>query len=106
MIEVIIRKVPAKDTTAEPLTVFNLGEPGEVMAETRLYRVRLSDSAEKQKARDEKARASYDEASRSLLRLVHNIIGQVLDQRPAKPKPVKRKSPKGQKPSGLKKRGR
>ena len=106
MIEVIIRRVPAKDTTAVPLTVFNLGEPGEVISETQLYRVRLSDSAEKEKVRDEVGRASHDEASRALLRLVYNIIGQVLDHSPAKPKPVKRKSPKGQKPSGLKKRGR
>jgi hypothetical protein len=101
MIEVIIRKVSANDTTAEPLTVFNLGEPGEVIAEHQLYRVRLSDQAEAAKSRDATGAASHKEASMHLLRLVHGIIGRVLESDSSERKPIKRKSPKGWLPSGL-----
>lgn len=106
MIEVIIRRVPAKDSTDTPLAAFNLGEPGEVVSEAPLWRVRLSDSAEAAKTRDATGAASHEEASTYLLRLVHRIIGQALKQRPAKRRPPEPKSPKGRKLSGLKKRGR
>lgn len=106
MIEVIIRRVSPRDSTVEPLTVFNLAEAGEVIAEHQLYRVRLSDQAEAAKMRDATGAASHQEASMHLLRLVHGVIGRVLESDTSKRKSIKRKSPKGDKPSGLKKRGR
>lgn len=106
MIEITIRRVSPKDTATEPLTIFNLTEPGEVVAENSLWRVRLSDSAERARTRDAEGAACYEDASNQLLRLVHSIIGQALKQRPSKPTLPQRKSPKSGKPSGLKKGGR
>lgn len=101
MFEVIIRRVSPKDTTPEPLTVFHLAEPGEVVAETPLWRVRLSDIAEAARVRDADGAACYEDASTQLLQLVHSIISQALKQTLPD-----RKSPKSCKPAGLKKRGR
>ncbi len=89
MVEIVLNRVP-DDVVRRDETIgsFLLAEPGPIVSENRLVRVRLSANAEAAKDRSPHHRADYDAGTLSLLRLVRSALNEAiaeLEQRSERP---------------------